>query len=91
MTTFTALSLVFTGLGFVLTMYVSDWNVFAGLFAAALVYVTAYVSRRLAEKSTGEKDLDWRKIDCPSCNMKISIEAKFCPYCGAKVEMKEPR
>lgn len=90
MTIFTATSLVFAGIGFVLTWYVSGWNILAGGVAALLVYLTAYVAKLLVQKTTGEKDLEWRTIKCPNCGMKVSIESKFCTYCGGRIEIKEP-
>ena len=90
MSVFTAVSLVFAVVGFVLTLFVSDWNFIAGLFAAILVYLTAYVARRLVQSPLGEKDLEWRRIECPNCGMKVSIESKFCTYCGGRIEIKEP-
>lgn len=89
MSIFTAVSLVFAGVGAILTMFVSDWNIIAGAIAAALVYLTAYVAKRLVQSSIGEKDLDWRQIECPNCGMKVSIESKFCTYCGGRIEIKE--
>jgi DNA-directed RNA polymerase subunit RPC12/RpoP len=87
---FTAMSLVFAGVGCVLTMYVSDWNLVAGVCAAVLVYITAYMARRLVQGSSGEKDLEWRRRECPNCGMKVSIESKFCTYCGGRIEIKDP-
>ena len=30
------------------------------------------------------------EIECPNCNTKLGANAKFCPECGNKIEIKKP-